>query len=293
MPNIFKEPLMHFFIGGLFLYGVILAAGPGTIDDDPTVIPVNDEVLLSYLQYQDKAFDTPSAKMALTAMDAETRARLESDYIRDEVMVREAKALGLAANDEIIRRRLIQKMDFIMQGFAPIDQPVESAEMDAYFAANKTQYQIDAEASFTHIFFNKEKRGAEQAYSAAAALIPQLNSDAVPFESAGDYGDRFYFLRNYVKRSKKLITDHFGSEMMVQIFENRPSAQWIGPFTSQYGTHLLLLREITPPRTPALAEVADQVLADVRRERLDKARTVAIKKLTEKYTLQRSGKEIK
>lgn len=291
MPNTLKEPLVHFFIGGLFLYAVIAALGPVVTKEDASVIPVNDEALVLYLQYQDKAFDTPSAVTALAAMDIATRARLEADYIRDEVMVREAKALGLARNDEVIRRRLIQKMDFIMQGFAPIDQTVGNSELDAYFAANTHLYTIGAEASFTHIFFNGEKRGTAEALTAAKALLPQLNGAAVPFEKAGAYGDRFYFLRNYVKRSRKLITDHFGGEMTADIFENTASNQWIGPFISQYGAHLLLLREKTLPRAPALAEVTDQVLADVRRDRTDKARAAAVAKLTKKYTLQRSKVE--
>ena len=291
MPKTLREPLVHFFIGGLFLYAVITALGPAATEGDASVIPVNDEALVLYLQYQDKAFDTPGAVKALAAMDIAARARLEADYIRDEVMVREAKALGLARNDEVIRRRLIQKMDFIMQGFAPIDQAIENNELNAYFTANTDLYKIGAEASFTHIFFNGEKRGAAEALAAAKALLPQLNGAAVPFEKAGAYGDRFYFLRNYVKRSRKLIADHFGNEMTTKVFANTASNQWIGPFISQYGAHLLLLREKTPPRAPALAEVSDQVLADIRRERTDKARAAAVGKLTKKYTLQRSKVE--
>ena len=289
MPKIFKDPLMHFLVGGLLLYGLITTLAPAAKYSDPSVIHVNDETLLLYLQYQDKAFDTPGARSALAALSHEARARLEADYIRDEVMVREAKELGLAANDEVIRKRLIQKMDFIMQGFAPVDQTIETSALENHFAANADLYRIDAEATFTHIFFNSEKHGATEALAAAKALLPQLNSKPVPFEEAGAYGDRFYFLRNYVKRSKKLVTDHFGSEMIDKLFANIPSGQWLGPFTSQYGAHLVLLRELKPPRTPVLADVADQVLADVRRERLDAARAAAVAKLTKKYTLQRSA----
>jgi len=289
MPRIFKEPLMQFLIGGILLFGLISSVGPSPGEDDATVIQLGDEALLSYLQYQDKAFDTPSAKKALAAMDKETRTRLEANYIRDEVMVREAKALGLAENDEVIRRRLIQKMDFILAGFAPDQKTVSTAELEAYFAKNKDLYQIDTEATFTHIFFSNEKHGSEKAVAQATALLPQLNKEAVPFEKAGNYGDRFYFLRNYVKRSKKLVVDHFGSEMASSIFENTPSSQWLGPFMSQYGTHLVLLRKVAPARSPDLTEVADEVLADVRRERLDTVRAAAIAKLAEKYTLKRSG----
>jgi len=288
MSKFFKEPLVQFLVGGLLLYAVITTVGPADTEDNPYIIPVNDNALLLYLQYQDKAFDTAGARKTLAALDAVARKRLEANYIRDEVLVREAKALGLNNNDEVIRRRLIQKMDFIVQGFAPVDQTIEASELEAHFAANIDLYKIEAEATFTHIFFSNEKRGTAEAVQAAQDLLPRLNSKATPFEKAGSYGDRFYFLRNYVKRPKRLISDHFGIEMTDQLFSHTPSNEWLGPFTSQYGTHLLLVRAIKPARAPDLAEVADRVLADLKRERLDAARVTAISKLAEKYTLQHS-----
>jgi peptidyl-prolyl cis-trans isomerase C len=286
MRKLIKEPLVQFLIGGLFLYLALAAFGPDSKEDDSYVIPVNDTALLLYLQYQDKAFDTASAKAALSALEADGRKRLEEEYVRDEVMVREAFALGLNDNDEVIRRRLIQKMDFIVQDTSPANETITDAEIESYFSKNKSHYMLDAEATFTHIFFSKERHGEAVAQQMALDLMPRLQKDTIPFEKAGEYGDRFYFLRNYVKRPQSFIADHFGIEMTEALFNNSVQNQWIGPFTSKYGSHLLMVRETQPERTPTLTDTIDTVRSDLLRERRDTARAGAIAKLQEKYRLQ-------
>ena len=288
MLKLLKEPLVQFLIGGFLLYGVVGFTGPnGPGDDDPYRIEINDRALALYLQYQDKAFDAPTALKALSALDPEARQRLTEEYIRDEVMVREAVALGFDQNDEVIRGRLIQKMDFIVQGFAGVDTAITEEQIEMYFEANQADYLLSAQATFTHIFFSEERRGAEEALLAAATLVPVLNDNKVPFERAGEYGDRFYFLRNYVTRPREFIVSHFGPSMTDQIFATGTQL-WVGPFASKYGAHLILLRSKQEAKAPFLADVAGRVLDDLRREKSATERARAIAKLTEKYTLKYS-----
>lgn len=289
MAKFFKEPLIQFLIGGFLLFIALAFFAPTAPNEDRYRIDITDDTLMLYMQYQDKAFDAENAQQALASLDAAARRRLEEDYIRDEILVREAVALGLDKNDDVIRKRLIQKMDFILQGFmGGADSAFTEDEITAHFRANSEQYKLDAEASFTHVFFSKEKRGP-QAEADAKATLKDLNKNAVPFEKSGAYGDRFYFLRNYIKRPKRLITDHFGSEMTDQIFQSRPSPRWIGPFSSKYGSHLILLRSLEAARVPSLAEARTRILEDMHRERREKIHAAAISKLSEKYTLERTS----
>jgi len=285
MSKLLKEPLLQFLAIGAIFYLVLSALGPEEEDTDAYTIPVNDEALLLYLQYQDKAFDTASATAILSGLDETARAQLTEDYIRDEIMVREALALGLNNNDEIIRGRLIQKMDYILQGFSPSEISFSEAEVQTYFEAHKESYREAAKATFTHVFFNKETRGTSEAIAAAGETLGQLNSQNVPFEKAGEYGDRFFFLKNYVNRPQGMITAHFGSEMAEKIFTASPSTTWIGPLPSAYGSHLVLVREITPSRVPALDEAVQQVINDMRRAKLDEARRTSLETLKEKYEI--------
>ncbi len=287
MSKLFKEPLVQFLIGGLLLYLALttIKISPSS-EENPLTITINDEKLLTYLQFQNKAFNPQLAHEILNSLDEEGRKRLISEYIRDEVMVRGATALGLDNNDEIIRRRLIQKMDYIVQGFIATDTKITEEEVETHFQNNQDDYMLDAEATFTHIYFSAQKIGIEAATLEAESLLPKLNKDSVLFENSGKYGQRFHFLKNYVNRSQQMITDHFGEDMSEAIFSSTPSSTWIGPFISEYGAHLVLVKNIELARSPDLKNVAGRVLSDVRRKKHDEARSLAIKQLTTKYTIK-------
>lgn len=290
MARLLREPLVQFLIGGALLYAALALFSPEQLDpDDPYTIRVSDPALVTYLQYQDKAFDPASAQKILSGLSAPEKELLTEEFIRDEIMVREAFALGLDQNDEVIRQRLIQKMDFIFQGFPEDAAEISEAELTSYFEANQSQYEIPASATFTHIFYNTRTRTAEAAMTAAQDQIKAFTNQPASFEDAGEFGDRFYFLRNYVDRSQRMIEDHFGTEMADQIFNQVPNGTWAGPFTSKYGVHLVYLRDKTAARTPELAEVAGEVLADIERERRDKARKQAYAARAKAYTIEHAS----
>lgn len=281
-----RQPFVQFLLGGAFLYSALVLFGPDGGGDDPYRIEVDDAALLTYLQFQDKAFDETQARQLLAGLDAESRTRLVEEYVRDEIMVREAIALGLDQNDDVIRQRLIQKVDFVFQGFADEDTAPSDSELTAFYTQNRERYQTPAQATFTHVFFNARNRDRSAAQSAAEALLVELNAQNIPFEAAGAYGDRFFFLRNYVERSDQLIRDHFGTEMADRIFAATPDNKWIGPFSSQYGEHLVMLRNRSDARILSLEEVLTQVAEDLMRERRDEARIRAYTERAKKYSVQ-------
>lgn len=286
MAHFIKQPLIQFLIGGALFYMALMVLGPNENEgDNDYLVMVDDPALLLYLQYQDKAFDTEQAQLLLASLDEVGRARLVTEYVRDEIMVREAISLGLDQNDDVIRQRLIQKMDFIFQGFGGEKGQVTEADIADYYNENNERYIQPKQATFTHIFFNGRDRGAEEAKRDAQAARSELNAAQVSFEQAGQYGDRFFFLRNYVERSDRLTADHFGSEMAEQIFATEPAATWVGPFQSMYGFHLVMMRGKQPAKTLALDAVMDQVLADMERDRLDAARLAAYQRAADEYTV--------
>lgn len=286
MAHLIRQPLVQFLICGALFYIALAAFGPNENEGDNSyLVVVDDPALLLYLQYQDKAFDTAQAQLLLSSLDEVGRARLVAEYVRDEIMVREAVSLGLDQNDDVIRQRLIQKMDFIFQGFGGEKDEVTGADVEAFYQANSDRYVQPKQATFTHIFFNGRDRGVDVARRDALATLAELNAGQVSFEQAGRYGDRFFFLRNYIERSDRLITDHFGDGMAEQIFAAKPSATWTGPIQSKYGFHLVMLRRKDPAKTLALEVVADQVLADMERERLDDIRRAAYQQAADNYTI--------
>ena len=66
------------------------------------------------------------------------------------ILAREARALGLDRGDEIIERRLAQKMDFLIADLASLEPPDQDT-LRRWFAANGDQFAQPPRASFRHI----------------------------------------------------------------------------------------------------------------------------------------------
>ena len=290
MRTLLKEPLFQFlFIALLLLLGERLI----NADDyayDQYHIEVDDAVLLQFMQLRAKTFKPEGALQALQALSTEDRQRLMDDYAREEALFREAMALNLDKNDQIIRRRLIQKMDYLAQGFYDEADPLTEDDLRDYYGEHRDEYKKPASATFTHVFVSSERHGSDQASAIAAELQKTLNAENVPFENAPRYGERFLYNRNYVNRDDDEIGSHFGSQFQQQVFAFETSDQWRGPVQSDYGWHLVLLVKNTPSYIPSLEEIAANVFADAQREQQQQIKRKSIDKLMAKYRISgRSG----
>lgn len=287
MKKWLREPLVHFLLGGALLFLINgLIRDPG--ESDAYSIRVDEKALVQYFQFSEKAFDDRRAKAGLTAMSADERAELESNYIRDEILYREALAMGLDANDDVIRARLIQKMDYIILGIEGGEPSVSEAELQAYFDEHVEDYKRSPTISFTHVFFRNKDRGQVEANNLAQVTLSELRSKKVSFDAAAAYGERFYFYRNYIGRSSEFITSHFGSDMMKIVFDDAAYLErWQGPYVTEYGAHLVLIRERNPARLPLLEEVAPEVLADLGRYKREQVKHQAVEALKNKYRIVR------
>ncbi|MEM7360089.1 MAG: peptidylprolyl isomerase [Pseudomonadota bacterium] len=292
MRKLFAEPLFQFAVLGLLLFIIVNLLAPAQlVTDDASEIKIDQAALQQYLQFQQKTFNAEAAARALELMPPLDEQRLVEDYVRDEALYREALALGLDDNDEIIRRRLIQKMEYLAQGFYDDAPAISEEAMQDYFAANQAQYEIDAAVTFTHVFLpgtNRETSESEATVDPslqAQQLLSQLNTEQVPFERAGRYGQRFLYNQNYVERTQQHVVTHFGQDFAKRLFELEAGSVWQGPIQSDYGTHLVMISSKTAARSPALDEVAQIVLADLQAEQRREVKATAIKTLVDKYTV--------
>ncbi len=137
LNRLLHEPLMQFIIGGFFLFLLVeVFTSNQAASNNPRDIVVDQPALLNYLQFQSKAFNTEAAKEYLQALNSEDKEQLITDYVRDEVLYREALSLGLEENDKVIKRRLIQKLEYITHGFIGDTENISKAEVKKYFLAH-------------------------------------------------------------------------------------------------------------------------------------------------------------
>ena len=259
------------------------------VTQDSSLIVVDDDHLKTYLQFQRKRFSADSAQQLIASMNTERKQQLVEDYVRDEALFREALTLGLDNNDEIIRRRLIQKMEYLAQGFYNQIPELSEQQLKDYFADNKQHYQMAANITFTHVFVKTnnvdQPEKPQAAWLRAGKLLATLNNNSVLFSQAGEYGDRFLFNLNYVDRGADTIASHFGSSFQQSLFALDTSKTWQGPILSDYGIHLVLISNKTVSRTPELNEVAAAVLADARRMQQTELKNKAISGIINKYRI--------
>ena len=287
MKKFLKEPLVHFLAAGLGLFVLFGIVNRGDQDADPNVITVNQEALLTFIQYRIKAFNPDLAEKKLDSLSDEELQRLIDDYVREEVLHREALALGLDDDDYVIRRRLVQKLEFITEGFAEAGADMDEAADRRYFDANKADYYVEPYVTFTHVFFQTEDRPREQARAFAEKELQRLNRNSVPFSDAPQYGDRFLYHVNYVERTPDYVGSHFGPPMTRALFELEPNEfVWRGPFDSAYGVHLVLLTTNEPGREPELAELEARVREDARRARVREETEAAIADVVDAYDVR-------
>jgi hypothetical protein len=265
MKRFLKEPLVHFLAAGLGLFVLFGLANRERTASDSKVVVVDRDALLTFIQYRIKAFNPELAEEKLNSLSSDELQRLIDDYVREEVLYREAVALALDEDDYVVRRRLVQKLEFITEGFSEASAELDDAAVRRYFDANKGDYYVEPYVTFTHVFFDTEKRSREEARTLAEKKLLELNRKATPFSDAPRHGDRFLYHVNYVERTPEYVSSHFGVPMADAIFALEPNdLVWRGPFDSPYGTHLVLLITNEPGREPDLAEIEDRVREDAR-----------------------------
>lgn len=283
--KIAREPLFQFlFVALVLLIAERLISG-NPLSDDRYHIRVDDQALVQYLQLRAKTFNQAEAHKTLNALSAERRQQLIDDYIREEVLFREALALNLDNNDQLVRRRLVQKMEYVAQGFYD-DIPVPAeADLRAFYQQNLEKYRKAPEITFTHVFIAAKENEIADTKAAAVKLLAQLNRGSVPFENAPRYGERFLFNRNYVNREASEITSHFGESFQRQLFSMQVADSWQGPLLSNYGWHLVLIKRSAPSYIPNFEQLSATVLADVRRNQHQTRLRKAINQLIGQYQI--------
>lgn len=289
MRKILKDPLVHFLAIGLCLFVLFDLVASDDAAYDSKVIDVDRDSLLTFLQYRARAFEPGLAEERLDNMSDVQLERLISDYVREEALHRQALALGVDKNDYVIKRRMIQSIEFITDGFVTAAVEVSDKDVADYYESNREKYYIDPYATFTHVFYNGERRGRDAAMALAQETLVDLNAQQVAFNEAPRYGDRFPFFLNYVERDPSFVASHFGDQTAQDIFDLEPSeSMWYGPFDSEFGVHLVMLARKNEGRYPDLSEIEAAVRDAVEREAIAEQKNKAIQAIVDTYEVRTS-----
>ena len=273
LGRLVREPLFHFLLLGaaiFFLASRVRNAGIGA----------GEKIVVTQ-----REMESMVVGFSRTWMRPPTQGEMQGlvdDYVREEVLYREARAMGLDQDDVIVRRRMRQKFEFLAEDLAPHHSPTDQ-ELKSYLQQHLDRFHEEPSFSFEHIFLSREKHGASTE-AEAKALLAELggkNKDTIDIEKRGD---TFLLPSRFEKTSAAETARLFGENFATQLATIEPG-EWAGPIESSYGLHLVRVDARVPGAAPPLANVRDSVLRDFLNDRRKQELDAQYSKLRARYTV--------
>lgn len=272
LQRLLREPLLHFVLVGALVF---FAAEAWRSYHDVHRIVVTEETVASL-----------AGKHRLQFGRAPTQAELErliSGWIEEEALYREGRAMGLDREDEIVRRRVVQKVSFLRQDLALPPEPTE-ADLERYFRAHAARYAQPARTSFRHLYFSPDKGGSQAAQHRAQDALARLGAGAAPEAVGADpFPDQSAYAGVGPTEARRL----FGDTPMAAAVGQAPPGRWSGPVRSGYGWHLIRVEARADAAPAQLGPLRDAVRADWIDDAQAAANARAMAALKARYTIVR------
>ncbi len=270
IKRILREPLLHFMLAGagvFLLHGFL--SGPG--------VPAGEEIIVGAgrVEHLSSVFHNtrqrPPTEQELTG--------LIDNYVMEEVLAREAIRMGLDQNDTIIRRRLRQKMDFLLDDFTNF-QATEQ-DLQEYLEQNPERFKTENRISFVQVYFTQTS--ADE----IASLAVELDNGVL---DRYELGDSSLLPTEFDLVREDEISARFGDDFRIKLF-SLPLQQWTGPVESPFGLHLVRISQVAEGDVPALDEIRRIVQREWLNDRRQTARHMLFEELKAKYriTIETAG----
>ena len=270
MKNLLREPFVHFV-----LLGVLLFAGHSLWQKHVSKTDHTIFIDPAELQRQAQIFATENQRQP---SEADLEGLLFA-HIEEQALMREAKRLGLDEDDTIIRRRLAQKMRFMIEDISVPELP-ERADLQTWFKENPERFIRPETRSFEHIYLSPKNRAKTVVAEAESLLSTGISQD---WESQGD---AFIAGRRFTKLAQPAVRRDFGTAFAQSLFELPDTPDWQGPVNSAFGVHIIRLTNVTPEFLPEFGAIQAEVEAVWSDEAKRAENEAALKTLIETYRVE-------
>ena len=251
--RLIREPLLHFLLLGAGLFLLYAYVGDDSAELADLIVVDEAEIQRLAEQFQ-RTWMRPPTRRELDG--------LAEDFVKEEILYREALALGLDQDDLVIRRRLRQKMEFLNADLVE-QQPPTEAELQTYLDAHPDKFRRPERISFQQIYFNPERRQGN-AQQQAMDLLQRLN--AQPDAPIDSLGDPTLLPPQLDEVTAADIDGVFGQGFATHLGALN-TGSWAGPIESAYGLHLVRVTAQVPGGLPTLDEVRQVVERQLTAER--------------------------
>lgn len=268
-----REPMVHFLAAGALIFAATHFIGEYRDRSAHTIVV--DAALRDRLQ---KLY---ALQLGSTPTDAQLTQLVDS-YVHDEILYREGLALGLDKGDEIVRRRLIQKMGFLQSDLVIAEDP-DDAALRSYYRDHAAQFAAPAKVGFEQRFFGGDAADSAASYQRAVRALALLNGGT----RESDIGaDRSPLAARYRELDRDDVVRLFGETPIVDEVLKGAVGAWRGPFQSGYGWHLMRVLERDEPQAPSFESARDTVAEAVRAQQKEDNNRASFAQLRARYDVQ-------
>ena len=273
LKNIYSEPLFHFFLIGLLIYLAYGLFNPNKNENSNIVVVSAGEITWLEDNWK-KRWNRPPTQ--------EEKKGIIDQLVREKVLYKAAIEMGLDKDDVIIRRRMVQKIEFLTSDIITPPAP-KSGELEEFYEENKDHYKSPDVITITQVFFDPDKRG-DQTLNDSEEALQTLVFEGEPQNGVTGFGDVFMLQSYYSQRSESDLAKLFGGEFSRSIFELKPGA-WYGPVLSGYGTHLVYIHGLERSTPPKFADISDIVKKDWEEKNLIELNELYFETLFSRYEI--------
>lgn len=281
LKKLAREPLVHFLLIGAGIYGFYGLFTDGDEGGNERTVTVTAGDIQALSSQWTRLWQRPPTEEEL--------AGVIRNRVREQILYREAVAMGLDVGDTVIERRLAQKVELLARGLITPEEPPDEA-LKTWYAANLAKFKPPDRYTITHIFFDPDKRG-DTTLDDATAVLKEIKALDEPPSTYGDYGDRFMLQNYYPGRSEVELRKLFGSGFVQQVIQLEPGV-WHGPVLSGYGTHLVLVNDVVRPPSPTYDDVSARVKERWAAEQVEELSERFIDNLISRYEIVVEGTEV-
>lgn len=261
--SLLREPLVHFMIAGALVFALLSGRAP---DAGERRIVVNAEVVSRLLNRFTESFHRQPTSQEMDG--------LISDYVHEQVYYREALRLGLDKDDEIVVRRMRNKMIAIATNDAEAATPTD-ADLQKLLDKDPGRYAREPKVTFAQLYLGADSPAARAAARDALVALRQ-GGDATRFAQAAPINPR------YVAADADSIGATFGDAFALAL-RKLPRGEWTGPVTSGLGLHLVRVDAVIAARPPTVDEARQQLANDWHEANVRKAEEEAYRKIVDGY----------
>jgi len=261
-----REPLVHFLVLGALVFVAMAGRAP---DLGERRIIVDEPVVAGLVNHHVRAFRRPPT--------AEELDGLIRDHVRGEVYYREALRLGLDTDDEVVKKRLRNKMLAVAGAEAEAAQPSD-AELQALLDADPARYAAPPRYRLEQIYLGPDAPALRAAAAAEIGRIPKGARPGImtqPLPLPGRFDDA----------SKTDLAEQLGDDFATAL-ARLPVGTWMGPVVSGFGLHLVRIDQRVQPPPPRLADVRQRLENDWRSSAIRKAQDAHLQQLLDSYDVE-------